>query len=384
MRARFRTFIYVCAVIGLAGSIGSHAQGTLESFGSGDDAFSIEFVTIDDPGNPGDPLGAPMPEMGSVPYSFRISKYEISNAQVEKAVKLGKLPITISDPNYTPPSWGPNKPATHLTFYEAMRFVNWLNTSSGYPPAYNFDAEGQWQLWPSDVAWRMGGDNRYRHQDAMYFLAGAHEWYKAAYYDPSRETYFPWPTGSRTTPESVRQGTAPNTLVYLLAYEDGPADVDNCGGLSPYGTMGQGGNLFEWTDTAVDGVNDSTSELLQVRGGRWYGAEHYLGPMRDKINPAYPWNGAGDTVTLRVVAKQSEVVVAPVLVMRRASDGEKLELAFESLKGIYYDVERSTELPAAFVTVDSVAGTDEEIVFPVSKPAPGSTAFYRVVATRVP
>jgi len=48
-----------------------------------------------------------------------------------------------------------------------------------------------------------------------------------------------------------------------------PAAVEQSGGLSPYGTMGQSGNVYGWQETACDGVNDFSSELRAIRGGYW-------------------------------------------------------------------------------------------------------------------
>ena len=51
---------------------------------------------------------------------------------------------------------------------------------------------------------------------------------------------------------------------------DSPAhDITLAGGLSPYGTMGQGGNVYEWEETDFDLVNDSSSSARGVRGGGW-------------------------------------------------------------------------------------------------------------------
>ena len=47
-----------------------------DTFGSGANQFQIEFVTIGNPGNPADTTGDPNPA-GSVPYEYRIGKYEI-------------------------------------------------------------------------------------------------------------------------------------------------------------------------------------------------------------------------------------------------------------------------------------------------------------------
>jgi formylglycine-generating enzyme required for sulfatase activity len=37
--------------------------------------------------------------------------------------------------------------------------------------------------------------------------------------------------------------------------------------------MGQGGNVWEWSETAFDGVNSSSTEVRAFRGGSWQLAE---------------------------------------------------------------------------------------------------------------
>jgi formylglycine-generating enzyme required for sulfatase activity len=51
--------------------------------------------------------------------------------------------------------------------------------------------------------------------------------------------------------------------------QSGPADITSAGGLSAYGTMGQGGNAWEWNETAYDGINNIVGESREVRGGSW-------------------------------------------------------------------------------------------------------------------
>ncbi len=108
----------------------------------------------------------------------------------------------------------------------------------------------------------------YRNKDAFYFLPSENEWYKAAYYNAAGTNYFLYPTGSDTAPTAVASGTNASSAVY-----DGtasvPAIVASAGGLSPYGTMGQGGNIFEWNESAFDGSNSSSSETRAFRGGGW-------------------------------------------------------------------------------------------------------------------
>ena len=118
-----------------------------DTFGSGANSFQIEFVTIGNPGNPPDDDANPA---GAVPYSYRIGKYEISEQMIDKANALGGLGITKD-------TRGPDKPTTSITWFEAARFVNWLNTSTGALPAYKFDDIGEFQLWePTDAGYDPG------------------------------------------------------------------------------------------------------------------------------------------------------------------------------------------------------------------------------------
>ncbi len=230
-----------------------------DTFGSGTNSFQIDFVTIGNPGNPPDTTGRPI-QAGSVDYSYRMGKYEISEQMIDKANTLGGLGITKT-------MRGPNKPVTEVTWYEAAKFVNWLNTSSGHPAAYKFDGAGSFQFWqPSDPGYDAA--NVFRNSFSQYFLPSVNEWYKAAYFEPPSGTYFDYPTGSDTPPASVPSGVAPGTAVFLQV---GPADITQAGGLSPYGTMGQGGNALEWNETNLNVNMSNMPDLFgrAIRGGDW-------------------------------------------------------------------------------------------------------------------
>jgi hypothetical protein len=229
-------------------------------FGSGANSFEIEFVTIGNPGNPPDTTGSPNPA-GSVPYSYRIGKYEISEQMIAKANALGGLGITKD-------ARGPDKPATSISWFEAARFVNWLNTSTGSAPAYKFDGAGNFQLW-NEMDAGYNPSNRFRNSRAAYFLPSTHEWYKAAFYDPANGVYWDYPTGSNTPPMAVPSGTAPGTAVYGQELSAGPADIMQAGGLSPFGTIAQGGNVDEWEETESDLTNDDPFSMRGRRGGFW-------------------------------------------------------------------------------------------------------------------
>ena len=206
--------------------------GWADTFGSGANSFNIDFVTIGNPGNPPDMGGVPI-QAGSVPYVYQMGKYEISEQMIDDANALGGLGITKD-------TRGPNKPATSISWFEAAKFVNWLNTSSGYSPAYKFDAAGNFQVWqPSDPGYVPG--SMFRNSLAKYVLPSVDEWYKAAYYDPTTGVYNLYPTGSNTAPTPVASGTAQGTAVYR---QIAPADITQAGGFSPYGTMGEEKGTF--------------------------------------------------------------------------------------------------------------------------------------------
>ncbi len=238
-----------------------------DTFGSGANSFDIEFVTIGNPGNPADTTGSPSPA-GSVPYEYRIGKYEIPEQMIDKANAIGALGITKF-------SRGPDLPVTDVTWHEAARFVNWLNISTGSVPAYKYDDSGDFQLWtPSDAGY--DPNNLYRNKLATYFLPSVHEWYKAAYYDPATGAYYDFPTGSNIPPTPVASGTTPGTAVYQQGTSAGPAEIMSAGGLSPYGTMAQGGNVTEWMETATNLANNALPINRIVRGGAWYDSSFEL------------------------------------------------------------------------------------------------------------
>ena len=244
-------------------------RAAADVFGSGDNTFEIEFVTIGDPGNPADTAGKPNPA-GSVDYVYRIGKYEISRNMIEMANIAGGLDITLLDMTNLGGN-GPNQPATGISWFEAATFANWLNSSSGYPVAYKF-VEGDFELWqPGDSGYDAA--NPFRNRLAHFFLPSSHEWYKAAFYDPQAGVYHHFATGSDTPPTPVASGTAAGTTVY---HQPGPAESTQAGGLSPYGTMAQGGNLWEWEETELDLTNNGRLSWRGLRSGSWMTDDNHV------------------------------------------------------------------------------------------------------------
>ena len=277
-----RKLLYSAVVLTSLTTISS-AQTLTETFGSGANAFTMDFVTIGNPNN--SPTTLWSNPVGSVMYSYNLCKYEISRDQVYKANNAGTLGISLFDMGTIGlvEGNGWNRPATGITWYEAAKFVNYLNISQGKQVAYSFDGSGRFQIWG---AGQYIGSNQYRHKDAYYFLPSLDEWYKGAY-GSSDGTWYTYPNGSNTEPTKVIEGTT--GAVY--GGDSGPADINNAGGLSPFGTIAQGGNVIEWTESAADSINNEAQELRVYRGGGWNDMSVSLNALGSlSIEPEYDFN----------------------------------------------------------------------------------------------
>ena len=258
-------FPSIVAVLFAAFTLINQPSTQADTFGTSGNEFTVDFVNIGNTGNAADTT-----TYGAVPYQYRAGKYEITQDAITKATASGMANVTAG-------AWTGSQPAANINWYEAAAFVNFLNTNSGKTAAYNLTFTTNWSmaLWSSEQAWTAGGTNLYRNKDAFYFLPSENEWYKAAYYNAAGTNYFLYPTGSDTAPTAVASGTNAGSAVY-----DGVASVPaisgSAGGLSPYATMGQGGNVWEWNESAFDGSNSSSSENRAIRGGSWGSSENNL------------------------------------------------------------------------------------------------------------
>lgn len=271
-----------------------------DTFGSGSNVFEIDFVTIGNPGNSDDAGaggGVYSTPYGGVAYTFRMGTYEVSQDMVTKATNLGMSNVTAGD-------WAGDRPATSLTWYEAAAFVNWLNISTGHQAAYNLTFNGSWSmsLWDSEVAWQLGGENLYRHEDAFYFLPSEDEWYKAAYHknDGVTANYWDYATGSNSMPDGIDTPTDTEfdaIFQQLEAYEL-PNVITDVGVASPYGTYGQFGNIWEWSESAYVAPNNSPIENRVLRGSAW-DVWAYLDSSNRNHNPPTFYD---DSVGLRVAS----------------------------------------------------------------------------------
>jgi hypothetical protein len=153
-------------------------------------------------------------------------------------------------------------PVTRVSFFDALRFANWLQNGQG-----DGDTEtGAYTL--------LGGTPTpsnplvQRNAGATVFLPSDAEWYKAAYHDPGSATWFDYPAGS-DAPIACAEPTAAADSANCGRLVGGwPGDLTPVGSYpgspSPNGTFDQGGNAYEWTDGDVGVLENRT-----LRGGAY-------------------------------------------------------------------------------------------------------------------
>jgi sulfatase modifying factor 1 len=276
IRSLLLQFLALSLLIG-AGLSSAYA----DTFGSGGYQFTIDFTTIGNPGNAADETG-----YGSVGYTYRMGTYAISLYDIAFAQLSGLDHVTAH-------ASGMFQPATMLNWYQSAAFVNWLNTSKGFAPAYNLNWGDGYRYdngysmpytWmssdnPGTTKWRMflwdvsdsgyDANNPYRNSQAKYFLPSENEWYKAAYGKSDGSGYYLYPNASDSPP----------SISFLM-------DVNDAGELSSYGTMGQGGTVWQWLETSWDGVNDDPRKGRALRGGSF---ESDTGDLMSYQRPFYPY-----------------------------------------------------------------------------------------------
>ena len=267
-----------------------HAQSPL---------VSIQTVTIGDPGNTSDTRESPIGGtnyFGAVSETFAIGKYEVTIGQY--ATFLSSVASVTSD-NDIVNLWNPNmasdlnvagisrsgsgtlaspysysvigngnRPIAYVSWFDAARFANWMNNgatdgASTETGAYTLNGA------TSGIITKSAG--------ATWWIPSENQWYKAAYYKGggTNAGYWLYPTMSDTAPANVVGGDTNSanyrTSVFSVTqssnYSSAADYLTTVGTFSnsqsSYGTLDQGGNVFEWNDAVIDGITRG------VRGGSW-------------------------------------------------------------------------------------------------------------------
>jgi formylglycine-generating enzyme required for sulfatase activity len=246
---------------------------------------------------------------GAVAYPYQISKTEVTNAQYAKFLNA----VAGSDPNGlydTRMGWGhggitrvgggggftystvegrDNWPVVFVSFYNALRFTNWLHNNQVHGPQGPSTTE--------DGAYTFSGPTSAgaRNTGAKIFLPSEDEWYKAAYYNAATTSYFDYPAGSDTPMTCSGSGGTANCYPHVLH----PKDVGSYpGSTSPTGTFDQGGNVWEWNDAITSGSG------RVLRGGGFHDPVSTLAASyRNGNDPANAFSDVGFRLASRVACR---------------------------------------------------------------------------------
>jgi formylglycine-generating enzyme required for sulfatase activity len=285
---------------------------------------TFDWATVGNPGNPPDLLYS-NPDwnpnnlrFGAVSYTFRISKTEVTNDQYTEFLNavdpMGTNPNSVYNSNmgsnarggiafdagvpsgskYSSKTNMGNKPVNYVSFFDSMRFVNWLE--NGQPTGGSGAESGVYTIG--------NGLNETRAPGATFFIPSEDEWYKAAYHQPAdqggdADNYWLYPTASNsvvTVATANTVGDISNPGANVANYFRGAdwngqnGNVTTVGSAGPlsasfYGTFDQGGNVYEWNE-AVIVLSDRTVRC--VRGGSYANSIITLDPsVRGLADPAF-------------------------------------------------------------------------------------------------
>ena len=167
-----------------------------------------------------------------------------------------------------------NKPVNFVSFFDSMRFVNWLE--NGQPTGGSGTESGVYTIG--------NGLNETRAPGATFFIPSEDEWYKAAYHQPAvqggdTDDYWLYPTASNSVPTVATAnsvGDINNPGANVANYGSGAdwngqdGNVTTVGSAGPlsasfYGTFDQGGNVREWNEAVIGSSARSPGRQLEQR-----------------------------------------------------------------------------------------------------------------------
>jgi formylglycine-generating enzyme required for sulfatase activity len=246
---------------------------------SGASGTVIETVPVGNTDNLGDARYGG--SYGAVDYAYNIGKYEVTAAQYcgfLNAVATTADPHGLYNSNMSSDSYGcqiqqtpsgggfaysvvaayANRPVTHVSFWDACRFANWVH--NGQPTAPQGPGTTEDGVYLLNGVTNPGNLSITRQPGWTWAICTEDEWYKAAYHknDGNTGNYWDYPTATDAAPgRDMSEATNPGNNAN---YWGSPFPID--GGIyhltvagefelsdSPYGTFDQGGNVWEWNES---------------------------------------------------------------------------------------------------------------------------------------
>jgi formylglycine-generating enzyme required for sulfatase activity len=260
--------------------------------------MTIAWSPVGNPGNAPDPATGSL--YGAVDYNYNIGTYDVTNSQYVEflnsndpsgANTLGLYNSNMSnDPygginyssgaadgsKYTAISGDGNHPVNFVTWYDAIRFANWLDNGQ----VAGSTETGAYTLLDGTPT-PSNGLSITRNPGATVFLPSESEWYKAAYYNPATGSYYQYPTSSNTFPTASSPTATPNSANYNTVVDNLTGVGAYIGTTSSYGAFDMGGNVFQWNEALIIGL------ARCVRGGSFLdGRDQMLSSSRYGDAPA--------------------------------------------------------------------------------------------------
>jgi formylglycine-generating enzyme required for sulfatase activity len=292
-------------------------------------SFSGEFVTVGDPNNTADTIGA---GYGAVSQTFDIMKFEFTNQQYVQFLNSvdpngnqtnaiynasmgsdarGGISFTsgaTAGSKYAVKTNMGNKPVNFVSWFDAARVSNWLHNGATSAASMETGAYNLNNATSGNAVAMIAG--------ARFFIPSENQWYKAAYYKggSTNAGYWAYGTASNTLPTSVTAngtgngsaGNSGNSANYNLIADWNGQDgnvttVGTNGGPSAYGAFDMSGNVREWNDDDRSSVGSRG-----IRGGNWGFDSSSLSSSSRGLNDP---SDEGNDVGFRVASLSSDAVV---------------------------------------------------------------------------
>jgi formylglycine-generating enzyme required for sulfatase activity len=203
--------------------------------------ISMDFITIGYAGNAADTRVARdgTTGYGTVGYTYRIGKYEVTNAQWNAFTSAAGAPTGNPGTGYDQSATytGAQQPTNMVSWLEALQFCNYLTSGDKSQGVYQFSGNNA-------NAGDFLGINRELAKTTYgttYFLPNENEWYKAAYYKPNGSGYSSYANGLSTIPYPDN-GWNYDGGTYSVPWNVGTGTMEQNG---TYDMMGNTWELFE-------------------------------------------------------------------------------------------------------------------------------------------